>query len=72
MEFILFITLGSFIEPPCEENVTTAIKRLENVGALDKDDNLTPLGHHLAALPVDVRIGKHFWDSLTDLQRSNF
>ncbi|XP_018560906.1 putative ATP-dependent RNA helicase DHX57 [Anoplophora glabripennis] len=50
--------IGSFIEPPSEENVTTAIKRLENVGALDKDDNLTPLGHHLAALPVDVRIGK--------------
>lgn len=32
--------------------------RLQNVGALDKQHNLTPLGHHLAALPVDVRIGK--------------
>ncbi|KAJ8969047.1 hypothetical protein NQ314_001947 [Rhamnusium bicolor] len=50
--------MRSFIEPPSEENVITAIRRLENVGALDKDDNLTPLGHHLAALPVDVRIGK--------------
>lgn len=28
------------------------------MGALDRDNNLTPLGHHLAALPVDVRIGK--------------
>ncbi|CAH1124128.1 unnamed protein product [Ceutorhynchus assimilis] len=50
--------LGSFIEPPILENVFSAIRRLESVGALDKDDNLTPLGHHLAALPVDVRIGK--------------
>ncbi|KAJ8919592.1 hypothetical protein NQ315_002214 [Exocentrus adspersus] len=50
--------IGSFIEPPSEENVNSAIKRLENVGALDQEDNLTPLGHHLAALPVDVRIGK--------------
>lgn len=31
---------------------------MENVGALDRQENLTPLGHHLAALPVDVRIGK--------------
>ncbi|CAG9856904.1 unnamed protein product [Phyllotreta striolata] len=50
--------LEAFIEPPTKENTLTAIKRLENVGALDKDDNLTPLGHHLAMLPVDVRIGK--------------
>lgn len=25
---------------------------------MDLEDNLSPLGHHLAALPVDVRIGK--------------
>ncbi|XP_057650908.1 putative ATP-dependent RNA helicase DHX57 [Diorhabda carinulata] len=50
--------LGAFIEPPTLENISTAVERLENVGALDKDGNLTPLGHHLAMLPVDVRIGK--------------
>lgn len=49
---------GSFIEPPSTENISTAIKRLENVGALDNKEKLTPLGHHLAALPVDVRIGQ--------------
>lgn len=32
--------------------------RLIHVGALDREENLTPLGRHLAALPVDVRIGK--------------
>lgn len=28
------------------------------VGALEGDEELTPLGHHLAKLPVDVLIGK--------------
>jgi ATP-dependent RNA helicase DHX57 len=46
------------IEPPDEENIGSAIERLQNVGAFDLDENLTPLGHHLSALPVDVRIGK--------------
>ena len=30
------------------------------VGALEGDEQLTPLGHHLAKLPVDVLIGKVF------------
>lgn len=46
------------MEPPVTENIDTALKRLQNVGALDKELNLTPLGLHLANLPVDVRIGK--------------
>ncbi|XP_066141105.1 putative ATP-dependent RNA helicase DHX57 [Euwallacea fornicatus] len=54
----IYEVLGCFIEPPTEENIQSAVRRLESVGALDKNDNLTPLGHHLAALPVDVRIGK--------------
>lgn len=55
--FCMCVLVGAFIEPPSKENITTAITRLENVGALDSIENLTPLGHHLAALPVDVRIG---------------
>ncbi|XP_059482833.1 putative ATP-dependent RNA helicase DHX57 [Neocloeon triangulifer] len=50
--------LMSTLEPPSEESVNTAIARLQDVGALDERANLTALGHHLAALPVDVRIGK--------------
>lgn len=46
------------MEPPSEESITSAVKRLQDVGAFDANDNLTALGHHLAALPVDVRIGK--------------
>uniref|UniRef100_A0A1A9UHT6 Putative ATP-dependent RNA helicase DHX57 n=1 Tax=Glossina austeni TaxID=7395 RepID=A0A1A9UHT6_GLOAU len=50
--------LGETLEPPTEENIMGAIRRLQDVGALDDSQQLTPLGHHLSALPVDVRIGK--------------
>ncbi|XP_041765318.1 putative ATP-dependent RNA helicase DHX57 [Anopheles merus] len=50
--------LGAIIEPPSVENIQAAKKRLIDVGALDLEEQLTPLGHHLSALPVDVRIGK--------------
>ncbi|XP_055843477.1 putative ATP-dependent RNA helicase DHX57 [Episyrphus balteatus] len=50
--------LGQTLEPPTEENIISAVTRLQNVGALDEDQMLTALGHHLSALPVDVRIGK--------------
>uniref|UniRef100_A0A182QUK8 RNA helicase n=1 Tax=Anopheles farauti TaxID=69004 RepID=A0A182QUK8_9DIPT len=50
--------LGSIIEPPSVETIQAAKKRLIDVGAFDLEEQLTSLGHHLAALPVDVRIGK--------------
>lgn len=34
------------------------------VGAVEGDEELTPLGHHLAKLPVDVLIGKVCTSSL--------
>ncbi|EDW62832.1 putative ATP-dependent RNA helicase DHX57 [Drosophila virilis] len=46
------------LEAPKEDSVLGALMRLRDVGALDAEDQLTPLGHHLSALPVDVRIGK--------------
>ena len=46
------------IEPPLMESVDGAIDRLRGVGALDNRTELTPLGFHLASLPVDVRIGE--------------
>lgn len=46
------------LDPPEQENISNALKRLQDVGALDPEYLLTPLGHHLASLPVDVRIGK--------------
>ncbi|TMW48422.1 hypothetical protein DOY81_006512 [Sarcophaga bullata] len=50
--------LGQTLEPPTEESIISAVTRLQDVGALDEEQKLTPLGHHLSALPVDVRIGK--------------
>ncbi|XP_046749004.1 putative ATP-dependent RNA helicase DHX57 isoform X1 [Diprion similis] len=50
--------LGKVLEPPSEDSISDAIKRLQDVGAIAPDCSLTPLGHHLAALPLDVRIGK--------------
>ncbi|XP_043705880.1 DExH-box ATP-dependent RNA helicase DExH7, chloroplastic isoform X2 [Telopea speciosissima] len=46
------------IEPPREEAMSSAIATLYEVGALEGDEELTPLGYHLAKLPVDVLIGK--------------
>ena len=38
--------------------MSSAVGTLRQIGALDEKENLTPLGQHLAALPVDVRVGK--------------
>jgi ATP-dependent RNA helicase DHX57 len=50
--------LAKVLEPPGTDGVETALTRLQGVGALYPDNSLTPLGYHLAQLPVDVRIGK--------------
>ena len=50
--------LFKLIEPPSKNSITAAIDRLQAVSALDESNELTPLGYHLASLPVDVRIGK--------------
>jgi ATP-dependent RNA helicase DHX29 len=45
-------------DPPAAEAVRDALATLTDAGALDAAGALTPLGHHLARLPVDVRAGK--------------
>ncbi|KAG2302509.1 hypothetical protein Bca52824_031160 [Brassica carinata] len=50
--------LSKALEPPSEGAITSAISLLHEVGAVERDEELTPLGHHLAKLPVDVLIGK--------------
>lgn len=47
-----------FIEPPPPASVETAILYLQDQGALDSSEALTPIGSLLAQLPVDVVIGK--------------
>lgn len=46
------------LESPKADDITNAITRLQDVGAFNSEHVLTPLGHHLAKLPVNVRIGK--------------
>ena len=50
--------LARTVEPPAAGTVAVALQTLREVGAMDDEEELTPLGHHLAALPVDVRVGK--------------
>ena len=56
-------------QPPSEESVKAALLLLEEVGAIESssssaqwgersNERLTPLGKHLAKLPVHVRLGK--------------
>ncbi|KAK7487044.1 hypothetical protein BaRGS_00021714, partial [Batillaria attramentaria] len=50
--------LSNVVEPPSEEAMENALRRLQDVGALDEELSLTALGYHLGSLPVDVRLGK--------------
>ncbi|XP_066172783.1 putative ATP-dependent RNA helicase DHX57 isoform X2 [Sylvia atricapilla] len=54
----LHSVLSRLLEPPRTEALQASKARLRDLGALTPDEKLTPLGYHLASLPVDVRIGK--------------
>ncbi|XP_061570302.1 putative ATP-dependent RNA helicase DHX57 [Cololabis saira] len=57
-EQLLESVFSRLIEPPAVGSLDAARQRLQDLGALTADERLTPLGYHLACLPVDVRIGK--------------
>ncbi|XP_051911127.1 putative ATP-dependent RNA helicase DHX57 isoform X2 [Hippocampus zosterae] len=46
------------IEPPAVGSLDAAKRCLQDLGALTAEEKLTPVGYHLASLPVDVRVGK--------------
>lgn len=50
--------LSKVIQPPSRKAVQGATENLIQAGALTKTEELTSLGSQLAALPVDVNIGK--------------
>lgn len=54
----LHSVFSRLIEPPAQGSLEAAKQRLCALGALTEAECLTPLGWHLACLPVDVRIGK--------------
>lgn len=55
---VLEAVLSRLLECPNSEAVNDSVKRLTDLGALDLRKELTPLGYHLALLPLDVRLGK--------------
>lgn len=46
------------LEPPADERIIHNIQHLQKNGALDMDENVTPLGAHLTRMPVDCEYGK--------------
>jgi ATP-dependent helicase HrpA len=47
-----------FLDPPQKRAVDEGYRVLEELGALDADGTLTPIGVQLARLPVDPRLGR--------------
>uniref|UniRef100_A0A8C3T5K3 ATP-dependent DNA/RNA helicase DHX36 n=1 Tax=Chelydra serpentina TaxID=8475 RepID=A0A8C3T5K3_CHESE len=50
--------LSRLMDPPSREAVILSINHLMELNALDRQEELTPLGVHLARLPVEPHIGK--------------
>ena len=52
--------LGSAVNPPEMKSIEASLASLRSLQALDptRGDRLTPLGYHLALLPVEPRLGK--------------
>jgi ATP-dependent helicase HrpA len=47
-----------FIEPPLGRAIADGYQLLQELGAVDEDNQLTPLGRKLAKLPLDPRVGR--------------
>ncbi|MGZ8289141.1 MAG: ATP-dependent RNA helicase HrpA [Telluria sp.] len=47
-----------FIEPPQGRAIADGYQLLQEVGAVDESNQLTPLGNKLAKLPLDPRVGR--------------
>ncbi|KAJ7103273.1 P-loop containing nucleoside triphosphate hydrolase protein [Mycena belliarum] len=50
--------LSRAIDPPKVASMEAAWTVLEELGAVDPDGKLTPLGRHISQLPVDLRLAK--------------
>lgn len=50
--------LSQVLDSPDKEAVTDAVQNLQDIGVLDKAENLTPLGERVACMPCDPRLGK--------------
>lgn len=50
--------LSKSMDPPLIDTILSALDVLYDMGAMDQNENLTPLGVHLARLPLDPHLGK--------------
>ncbi|CAL7947300.1 unnamed protein product [Xylocopa violacea] len=50
--------LASVMDPPDLKAIDLSLNLLGTLNALDNEEHLTPLGYHLAQLPLDPRTGK--------------
>ncbi|XP_066139609.1 ATP-dependent DNA/RNA helicase DHX36-like isoform X2 [Euwallacea fornicatus] len=50
--------LGKLMDPPETKSVQTSLTLLQRLGALDSEENLTPLGFHMAKLPIPAQCSK--------------
>ncbi|EFN83103.1 ATP-dependent RNA helicase DHX36 [Harpegnathos saltator] len=50
--------LANVMDPPDLKAIDLSLDLLRTLNALDNDEHLTPLGYHLAHLPLDPRTGK--------------
>lgn len=50
--------MAGAMNPPSPQTVHNAILHLKSIGAIDAQQDLTPLGRHLAHIPVEPSIGK--------------
>ncbi|KAG8233215.1 hypothetical protein J437_LFUL013269 [Ladona fulva] len=50
--------LEKVMNPPDPRAVDLSLRLLQTLNAIDSDENLTPLGFHLARLPLDPQTGK--------------
>lgn len=49
--------LDKVIDPPRTKAIELSLELLRTLNALDDEEHLTPLGYHLARLPLDPRTG---------------
>lgn len=52
--------LASVMDPPNMKAIDLSLDLLRTLNALDDEEQLTPLGYHLAQLPLDPRTGTIF------------
>lgn len=50
--------LDGFLDAPSNASVDRALQVLHSLNAIDREQNITALGKHIAELPLDVRLAK--------------